>query len=235
MIRDVADSELPKILAVDDERAILRFLRTVLVAKDFLFYSAESGQEALNAAALIKPDIVLLDLGLPDMDGIDVIRRMREWLHVPIIVISVREREDDKVVALDAGADDYMTKPFGIEELLARIRVALRRVVWEQAEPVFVLDNLEVDFTRRKVITGGQEVQLTPTEYDLLRLLVTHAGKVITQNQILKQLWGVAYIDQPQVLRVNISNLRRKLEPNPSRPHYIITEPGVGYFMRAAT
>lgn len=235
MTTNYADSELPKVLVVDDEIAIQRFLRTVLGAKDFLLYSADSGQEALNVAVMVKPDIILLDLGLPDMDGIEVIRRMREWSQVPIIVLSVREREDDKVQALDAGADDYLTKPFGIAELLARIRVTLRRTVQESTEPVFVVDDLEVDLTRRKVFVCGKEVQLTPTEYDLLRFMVIHAGKVITHNQILKQLWGVAYIDQPQVLRVNISNLRRKLEPNPSRPHYVITEPGVGYLVRAAT
>ncbi|NJD39559.1 MAG: response regulator [Geobacter sp.] len=234
MIVRHSDTNQPRILVVDDEIAIQRFLRTVLGAKDFQLCTAASGQEALQAAALFKPDIVLLDLGLPDMDGVEVIKRLREWSHVPVIVLSVREREDDKVQALDAGADDYLTKPFGMSELLARVRAALRRTVQQTVEPLFVADDLVVDLSCRKVTLAGKEVQLTPTEYDLLRLLVTHAGKVITHNQILKQLWGVAYIDQPQVLRVNISNLRRKLETDPTRPHYIITEPGVGYLLRVA-
>lgn len=226
-------AKLPRVLVVDDEVAIQRFLRSVLIAEGFSLHIADNGSAALAAAALFKPDIILLDLGLPDMDGVEVINHLREWSSVPIIVLSVREQEDDKVMALDAGADDYLTKPFGMAELLARVRVALRRSV-QKAEPVFRLDDLEVDLARRKVILWGAEVQLTPTEYDLLRLLVTHAGKVITHNQILKQLWGVAYVDQPQVLRVNISNLRHKIEADPSRPRYIITEPGIGYQLRVA-
>lgn len=234
MINAPTETSLPCILVVDDEIAIQRFLRTVLGAHDFIMHSAESGQAALLAAAQIRPDIVLLDLGLPDMDGIELLRRLREWTQVPIIILSVREREDEKVQALDAGADDYLTKPFGIAELLARIRVAMRRTVQEPSEPLFVVDDLQVDLLSRRVLVRGKEISLTPTEYDLLRLLLSHAGKVMTHNQILKTLWGVAYLDQPQVLRVNISNLRRKLEPDASRPHYIITEPGVGYRLRAA-
>jgi len=175
--------------------------------------------------------LVLLDLGLPDMDGVTVINRLREWSAVPVIVLSVREQEDEKVLALDAGADDYLTKPFSMAELLARIRVALRRVV-QSAEPVFRSGDLEIDVACRKVLAKGVEVSLTPTEYELLCFMVSHAGKVITHNQILKQLWGVAYVDQPQVLRVNISNLRHKLENDASRPRYIVTEPGVGYQLR---
>jgi two-component system KDP operon response regulator KdpE len=187
----------------------------------------------LAAAATVRPDIILLDLGLPDMDGIEVIRRIREWSHVPIIVLSVREREDDKVAALDAGADDYLTKRFGIAELLARIRAALRRSLRQAPEPVYRIDEMEIDLTRRRVLVHGVEVQLTPTEYELLRLLVVHAGKVLTHGQILKQIWGVTYLDQPHVLRVNISNLRKKIEPDPTRPRYILTEPGVGYRLKA--
>lgn len=219
----------PRILVVDDEVAIQRFLKTVLVAEEFSLHLAETGHAALAAAATVKPDLILLDLGLPDLDGIEVIRRIREWSPVPIIVLSVREREDDKVQALDAGADDYLTKPFGIGELLARIRASLRRAVQQVPEPVYRVDELEVDLERRRVTVRDEEVQLTPTEYDLLRLLVTHAGKVLTHSQILRQLWGVAYVEQPHVLRVNISNLRRKIEADPSRPRYITTEPGVGY------
>jgi two-component system KDP operon response regulator KdpE len=230
---DKSAANLPRILVVDDEVAIQRFLRTVLTAEEFSLHQAETGHAALAAAAAVKPDIILLDLGLPDMDGVEVIRRIREWSPVPIIVLSVREREDDKVRALDAGADDYLTKPFGIAELLARIRVSLRRAVQQAPEPVYVIDELEVDLGRRRVLVRGAEVQLTPTEYDLLRLLVIHAGKVLTHGQILKQIWGLAYVEQPHVLRVNISNLRHKIEADASRPRYIVTEPGVGYRLRA--
>ena len=230
---DKSTANLPRILVVDDEVAIQRFLRTVLSAEEFSLHQAETGHAALAAAAVVKPDIILLDLGLPDMDGVEVIRRIREWSPVPIIVLSVREREDDKVKALDAGADDYLTKPFGIGELLARIRVSLRRSVQEAPEPVYTIHELEMDLGRRRVLVKGEEIQLTPTEYDLLRLLVIHAGKVLTHGQILKQIWGMAYVEQPHVLRVNISNLRHKIEEDASRPRYIITEPGVGYRLRA--
>jgi two-component system KDP operon response regulator KdpE len=224
---------LPRILVVDDEAAIQRFLRTALDTGEFSLHQAESGHAALAAAVAVKPEIILLDLGLPDMDGVEVIRRIREWSQVPIIVLSVREQEDDKVQALDAGADDYLTKPFGVAELLARIRVALRRSLQQAPEPVFRRDELEVDLARRRVSVRNEEVQLTPTEYELLRLLVTHAGKVLTHGQILRQIWGVAYVEQPHVLRVNISNLRHKIEQDPSRPRYILTEPGVGYRLKA--
>ena len=220
---------LPRILIVDDELAIRRFLHTVLSSEEFSLHEAENGHAGLAAAAAFRPDVILLDLGLPDLDGIEVIKRIREWSQVPIIVLSVREHEDDKVAALDAGADDYLTKPFGVGELLARIRAALRRSLQQMPEPVFTSGDLQVDLNLRRVTVGGDEVQLTPTEYDILRLLVTHAGKVLTHSQILKQVWGIAYLEQPHVLRVNISNLRRKIEADPSRPRHIITEPGVGY------
>lgn len=220
---------LPRILIVDDEIAIRRFLHTVLSAEEFTLHEAADGHTGLSAAAAFRPDVILLDLGLPDIDGIEVIRRIREWSPVPIIVLSVREREDDKIAALDAGADDYLTKPFGVGELLARIRAALRRSLQQAPEPVFTNGELQVDLNLRRVTVKGDEVQLTPTEYDILRLFVTHAGKVLTHGQILKQVWGIGYLEQPHVLRVNISNLRRKIEEDPSRPRHIITEPGVGY------
>jgi two-component system KDP operon response regulator KdpE len=166
------------------------------------------------------------------MDGVEVLRRLREWTQVPIIILSVRDREDEKVAALDSGADDYVTKPFGIGELLARMRVALRKSIQQSTEPVYRVEGLEVDLEHRRVLVQGKEVQLTATEYDLLRLLVTHAGKVLTHNQILRQMWGPAYMEQPHLLRVNISNLRRKIEPEPNRPRYILTELGVGYRLR---
>jgi two-component system KDP operon response regulator KdpE len=225
-------ANLPRILVVDDELPIQRFLKTALDTGEFSLHQAENGHGALAAAAALRPDIILLDLGLSDMDGVEVIERIREWSQVPIIVLSVREREDDKVKALNAGADDYLTKPFGVGELLARIRAALRRSLQQAPEPVYRIEELEVDLARRKVSVHGEELQLTPTEYELLKLLVTHAGKVLTHSQILKQIWGVAYMEQPHVLRVNISNLRRKIEKDPSRPRYILTEPGVGYRLR---
>jgi two-component system, OmpR family, KDP operon response regulator KdpE len=222
-----------RILLVDDEAAILRFLKTVLDSAEFCVYKAENGRLAIAAAAAVRPDLILLDLGLPDIDGIEVIRRIREWSKVPIIVLSVREREDDKVTALDAGADDYLTKPFGVGELLARIRAALRRALQTVPAPVYKIEDLEVDLVRRRVLVAGVETQLTPTEYDLLRVLVTNAGKVLTHRQILRQIWGAGYVEQPHVLRVNISNLRRKIEKDSSRPRYIITEVGVGYRLKA--
>ena len=234
MAHETSDTNRPRVLVVDDEAAIRRFLRTVLDAEEFSLHQAETGHAALAAAAAVRPDLILLDLGLPDMDGVEVIKRIREWSPVPIIVLSVREREDDKVHALDAGADDYLTKPFGIAELLARMRVVLRRSIQQAPEPVYRIGGLEVDLPHRRVTVEGAEVQLTPTEYELLRLLVVHAGKVLTHSQILRQIWGVAYVEQPHVLRVNISNLRHKIEPDPSRPRYILTEPGVGYRLKAA-
>ncbi|HXE96705.1 MAG TPA: response regulator [Dongiaceae bacterium] len=223
---------LPRILIVDDEIAIRRFLNTVLSAEEFFLHEASGGHAGLAAAAAFRPDVILLDLGLPDIDGIEVIRRIREWSQVPIIVLSVREHEGDKVAALDAGADDYLTKPFGVGELLARIRAALRRSLHEVPEPVFASGALRMDLNLRRVTISGAEVQLTPTEYDILRLFVTHAGKVLTHSQILRQIWGIAYLEQPHVLRVNISNLRRKIEADPTRPQHIVTEPGVGYRLR---
>jgi two-component system, OmpR family, KDP operon response regulator KdpE len=222
-----------RILVVDDERAIRRFLRTSLSTHNYMVYEASSGSEALTAVIAHRPDLLILDLGLPDLDGIEVIRQLREWTRLPIIVLSVRERESDKINALDAGADDYLTKPFGIGELMARLRVAVRRTAQTEAEPVFSIDGLIVDLAHRRVTTQGKEVQLTPTEYDLLRVLVLNAGKVLTHRQLLRQVWGLGYEDEMHLLRVNISNLRRKIEPEPNRPFFIVTEPGVGYRLRA--
>lgn len=221
-----------RVLIIDDERAIRRFLRTVLQAHGYDVLEAERGQDGLAAVAQQRPDLVILDLGLPDMDGIDVTRRLREWSEIPIIILSVREQETDKVAALDAGADDYLTKPFGAGELMARLRAALRRIARPASESVFTCRELVVDLQRRKVTMGGEEVQLTPTEYDLLRTLSSHAGRVMTHKQLLRQVWGAGYEGQLHLLRVNISNLRHKLEPESARPQYIITEPGVGYRLR---
>jgi two-component system, OmpR family, KDP operon response regulator KdpE len=232
MTAERTTDNLPRILVIDDELAIRRFLHTVLSSEEFSLHEAENGHAGLASAAAFRPDVILLDLGLPDLDGIEVIRRIREWSQVPIIVLSVRDRENDKVDALDAGADDYLTKPFGVGELLARIRAALRRSLQEIPEPLFISTDLKVDLSSRRVTANEIDISLTPTEYDILRLLVVHAGKVMTHRQILKQVWGNAYLEQPHLLRVNISNLRRKLEADPSRPQHIITEPGVGYRLR---
>ncbi|HMZ08904.1 MAG TPA: response regulator [Anaerolineales bacterium] len=220
-----------RVLVVDDEAPIRRYLRAALSAQGLTVFEAANGLEAVNAVLSHRPDIIILDLGLPDIDGIEVTRRLREWSQTPIIILSVREAEQDKIAALDAGADDYLTKPFGTGELLARMRVALRKQSSAANEPVFQSGGLSVDFARRLVTVNEQEVQLTPTEYDLLKALVTHAGKVITHRQLLKQVWGEGYNDM-HILRVNISNLRGKIEPDPARPTYIHTEPGVGYRLR---
>jgi len=223
----------PRVLVVDDERAIRHFLTASLTAHGCAVYEATSAREALQEVTGVRPDVVILDLGLPDQDGVEVIRLLRAWSDVPIIVLSVREREADKIEALEAGADDYLTKPFGVGELVARLRAALRRSTHTGPEMVFEVDDLTVDVGRRQVVVAGSPVTLTPTEYDLLRVLVQHAGRVLTHRHLLRQVWGASYEPETHLLRVNISNLRRKIEPDPTRPRYILTEPGVGYRLRA--
>jgi len=221
-----------KILIVDDERPIRRFLNASL-GNRYTILEAENGNDAIKIAAMDHPEIIILDLGLPDMDGTDVTRRLREWSDVPIIVISVRDSEQDKVAALDAGADDYLTKPFGISELLARIRVALRRSNKSEEEAAIFQDgDLLIDFVKRNVRLNNSPVTLKPTEYSILRTLVTHMGKVLTHQQLAKEVWGGNYEVNAHLLRVNISNLRRKIESNPLQPRHIITEPGVGYRLK---
>jgi two-component system KDP operon response regulator KdpE len=222
-----------RVLVVDDERAIRRYLHAALNAQGYTVFEASSGKDALTMTASERPDIVILDLALPDLDGVKVTRHLREWTSIPIIILSVREQEVDKINALDAGADDYLTKPFNSGELMARIRAAIRHTLQGASEPIFEIDNLKVDLTRRLVKLNGLDISLTPTEYDLLRILVQNAGKVITHHQLLRQVWGTAYESEVHLLRVNMSNLRRKIEPDPTRPHYIITEPGVGYRLRS--
>jgi two-component system KDP operon response regulator KdpE len=224
-------SENPlRILVIDDEKAIRRFLQTSLTANGYTVFEAATGTDALTGVVAHRPDVVILDLGLPDMDGTEVTKRLREWSQLPIIILSVRGQETDKITALDAGADDYLTKPFSVGELMARIRVVLRRMTnVNQVESTFTTNELEVNLARRLVKRAGQDVQLTPTEYDLLRVLVNHAGKVLTHQNLLREVWGLGYETEVHLLRVNISNLRRKLEPNPARPQYILTEAGVGY------
>jgi two-component system KDP operon response regulator KdpE len=219
-----------RVLIVDDEPQIRRFLRATLTAHSYRTLEAENGREALERVSLDHPDLVVLDLGLPDIDGVEVLRRIREWSSVPVIVLSVRSGERDKIELLDLGADDYLTKPFGTGELLARVRAALRHRLQMQAdEPVFRAGTLAVDLARRLVSVDGVEIHLTPTEYELLRVLVLHAGKVLTHQFLLREIWGAAYTGQTQYLRVFVGTLRQKIEPDPARPRFVLTEPGVGY------
>jgi two-component system KDP operon response regulator KdpE len=232
--RRPADRAADLILVVEDEIQMRRFLRVALEGHGYRFSEATGGEEGLVQAATRNPDVVLLDLGLPDLDGLEVVRRLREWSDVPVIVISAREQEEDKVRALDGGADDYLTKPFGAEELLARIRVALRhrRASEGEGDPVFVMGEVRVDQGRRQVTLGGREVHLTPLEYRLLAVLVRNAGRVMTHAHLLREVWGAAYAGQNHYLRVYMAQLRRKLEADPARPRYLINEPGVGYRLR---
>jgi len=225
----------PVVLVVEDEPQLQRFLRTALTAHDYRIVEAGTVREALIAATTYNPELILLDIGLPDGSGIDLTRRIREWSRVPIIVISARGKEDDKVAALDAGADDYLTKPFGVNELLARIRVALRHALSSASgpgEPVLEIGPLRLDLTRREVLVSGAQVHLTPLEYRLLSLLAQNAGKVLTHRQILKEVWGPGSVSETHYLRVFMAQLRRKVEPDPARPRLLLTEPGVGYRMR---
>jgi two-component system, OmpR family, KDP operon response regulator KdpE len=227
----VSDNSLLRVLVVDDERPIRRFLRASL-GTDFAIFEAENGSDALQMVAASHPDLVLLDLGLPDLDGVEVMRRLREWTLVPIIVVSVRDSETDKVIALDAGADDYLTKPFNTNELLARIRAALRHCARPEEEPIYRNVNLLVDLSRRDIQVDHHPVTLTPTEFDILRALVLHAGKVLTHQQLIRAVWGNDDDANSHLLRVNVSNLRRKIEHDPARPQHILTEPGVGYRLK---
>lgn len=221
------------VLVVDDEEAIRRFLKVALTSQTYDVIEAASGQEALSMTASRRPDIIILDLGLPDIDGVEVTHLLRQWSKVPIIILSVKGSEGDKIAALDAGADDYLTKPFSLGELLARLRAALRRTTQTDGEPVYTYGNLKVDLSQRFVKVSDHEVQLTPNEYELLRVLIVNAGKVLTHRYLLREVWGAEYGEESHMLHVNISNLRRKIEPNPGRPQFIITEPGVGYRLRS--
>jgi two-component system KDP operon response regulator KdpE len=224
-----------RVLVVEDEQQMLRFLRTALSAQGYEVREAVTAAESIVEATTHNPELILLDLGLPDGDGIDLTRRFREWTRVPIIVISARGREDDKVAALDAGADDYLTKPFSVNELLARMRVALRHAAQagtDTSSTVIEVGDLRVDQVRREVAVGGREVRLTPTEYRLLVLMAANAGKVLTHRQILKEVWGPSHAGQTHYLRVFMAQLRRKIEDDPARPRLVVTEPGVGYRMR---
>lgn len=225
-------STLPHILVIDDEYQILRALRTILTARQFRVSTASTGEEGLALAAATQPDAIILDLSLPDMDGVDVCKRLREWTHTPVIVLSVRESETDKVQALDAGADDYLTKPFGIDELLARIRVALRHAAAQtQVDQKTVINagSLSIDLAQHVVRCDGEEVKLTATEFKLLAYLASNTGRVLTHQSILTHVWDPADADHVEYLRVFIRQLRKKLEQDPEQPRHILSEPGIGY------
>lgn len=229
-------SNTPLILLIEDELAIRRFLRASLPSESFRLEEAETGKDALRLATQQPPDLVILDLGLPDMDGQDVLRQLREWLHAPIIVLSARDQEQQKIAALDGGADDYLTKPFSTGELLARIRVALRhanRVAGGHESSTFEHGDLKIDFASRRVFAQDTEVHLTPLEYKLLTTLARHAGKVLTHRFLLKEVWGPHDVHETHYLRVFMATLRRKIEADPAQPTHLITEQGVGYRMTA--
>jgi two-component system KDP operon response regulator KdpE len=228
--------DLPStVLVIEDEPALRRVLRTTLLASGYQVMEAATAQEGLAQVERHQPALILLDLGLPDLDGLEVTRRVRAWATIPIIILSVRDREADKITALDAGANDYLTKPFSMGELLARIRVALRQIVPtapELSPPVFMVGPLRVDCVRRQVLVAEQPVHLTPTEYKLLAILVRHAGQVVTHRQLLHEVWGADTTHEIQYLWVYMSQLRHKLEVDPARPRYLLTEPGIGYRLK---
>jgi two-component system KDP operon response regulator KdpE len=224
----------PVIVVIEDDPQIRRFLRTGLQSHGFEIHEADNGKLGLVEAANRKPDLVILDLGLPDTDGVEVVRRLREWTSMPILILSARTLESDKIAALDAGADDYLTKPFGLGELLARIRVALRHAHSGTAQDgVFSVAELRVDLPHRRVHRDGAEVHLTPIEYRLLSVLIKHAGKVLTHRQLLKEVWGPGYVERTHYLRIYMANLREKLEADSARPRFLLTEAGVGYRLAA--
>lgn len=225
-------SSFATIIVVEDENQIRRFLRTTLASEGYQVFEAENGKQGLTEAATRKPDLIILDLGLPDMDGVEVVKGIRAWSAIPIIILSARSQESDKISALDAGADDYLVKPFGAGELLARIRVALRHVssiANGEEEGIFTVDDLTVDMIHRKVSVAGAEIHLTPIEYRLLTVLVKHAGKVLTHRLLLQEVWGPNYVERAHYLRIYMGTLRHKLEKDPARPRFLLTEVGVGY------
>ncbi len=225
----------PLVLLVEDEAPLRKFLRASLSSHGYRLLEAQNANEGMQLLTTHKPELVVLDLGLPDRDGIDFTREIRGFTDIPIIVVSARGKEEDKVLALDAGADDYLTKPFGVQELLARLRVARRHAGRARGTPpaqVFEAGPIKIDFTRREVTVDGREVHLTPTEYKMLALLAQNAGRVLTHRQILKDVWGPAYVAHPHYVRVHMAELRKKVEADPARPKWIVTEPGVGYRFR---
>ena len=218
-----------RILIIDDEPQIRKLLNVSLKAQGFLAEEAASGQEGINQAAIFKPDLMIVDLGLPDIDGKEVVRQIREWSNAPIIILTARDQEQEKIDALDAGADDYVAKPFGMGELMARVRVCLRRMATGDNDPLLICGGLTVDLSQRRVTVDGCEVKLTPTEYEIIKLLAQNAGRVLTHKQLLKAVWGISNYSDTHYVRVYVGMLRRKIENDPAQPKYIITESGVGY------
>jgi two-component system, OmpR family, KDP operon response regulator KdpE len=229
---ELTDMQKTKVLIVDDEHAIRRFLRTSLTANGYEVHETATGEDAILQTINVRPDLIILDIGLPGIDGIEVTRRIREWTQTPIVILSVQNQDVDKIEALDAGADDYLTKPFSVGELTARLRVAMRHVRKEEPELIFESGKLRVDLTARLVTYNDEEVQLTPTEYDLLKVLIRYAGRVLTHQQLLKEVRGIGFQTETHLLRVHMSNLRRKIEKDPANPQYILTEPGIGYRLK---
>jgi len=219
----------PRILIIDDETQIRRFLRVTLTGHGYVVKDVGTGQEGLDAVARFSPDLIVLDLGLPDINGLDIVRQLREWSKVPVIILSVKGQETDKITVLDAGADDYVTKPFAMGELLARIRAAMRHITGTDEQPVLQFDDLAIDLVHRRITVEDDEIKLTPTEYEIVKNLAINAGKVITHRALLHTVWGPSYENESQYLRVYVAQIRRKLERDPSRPRHIMTEPGVGY------
>ena len=218
-----------RILIIDDETQIRRFLRVALTSHGYVVKDVGTGKEGLDEIAMFAPDLVILDLGLPDIDGLEVVRQLREWSKVPVIILSVKEQETDKISALDFGADDYVTKPFAMGELLARIRAAMRHIAGDKEQPVMQFEDLRIDLVHRRITVDDHEIKLTQTEYEIVRNLAINAGKVLTHRSLLRTVWGPSYEKEVQYLRVYIGQIRRKLEHDPSRPRHIMTEPGVGY------
>ena len=218
-----------RILIIDDEPQIRKLLNVSLKAQGFLAEEAASGQDGINQAAIFKPDLMIVDLGLPDIDGKEVVRQIREWSNAPIIILTARDQEQEKIDALDAGADDYVAKPFGMGELMARVRVCLRRMATGDNDPLLICGGLTVDLSQRRVSVDGREVKLTPTEYEIIKLLAQNAGRVLTHKQLLKAVWGNSNYSDTHYVRVYVGMLRRKIENDPAQPKYIITESGIGY------
>lgn len=219
----------PRVLVIDDEPQIRKLLKVSLQAYGYTLDEADTGKDGINRTAIFKPDLIIVDLGLPDIDGKEVVKQIRDWSGVPIIILTARDQEQEKIEALDAGADDYVTKPFGMGELLARLRVCLRRSAENENEPVLTCGGLKVDLVLRRVTVDDREIKLTPTEYEIIKIMAQHAGRVLTHKQLLKAVWGNSYNEDTHYIRVYIGQLRRKIEADPAQPRYIITESGVGY------
>jgi two-component system, OmpR family, KDP operon response regulator KdpE len=220
---------MEKILVIDDEKEIIKLLHITLSANNYKVEEAENGNDGITSAAFLKPDLILLDLSLPDMDGVEVLRRIREFSKMPVIILSVREQESDKIIALDSGADDYITKPFSTGELLARVRAAIRHSKKDVNEPLIIFKDLSVDLVKRVVMAGKKDIKLSPIEYEILKILAQNKDKIVTQKYLLEKVWGPEYLNESHYLRIYVGQLRKKIEKNPAQPEHLITEPGIGY------